>query len=94
MSRRNSGYFVSHPVLFMMNTFGFTADHEQEEKKIRRLKDYNFSSVEEKTRALVFAESAELYNLAKEETNAERTKQKKAAADKQKAAAQNAADAF
>ena len=80
--------------LFMMNTFGFTADHEQEEKKIRRLKDYNFSSVEEKTRALVFAESAELYKLAKEETNAERTKQKKAAADKQKAAAQNAADAF
>ena len=80
--------------LFMMNTFGFTADRKEEEKKIRQLKDYNFSSVEEKTRALVFAESAELYKLAKEETEVERAEQAKAAADKQESAAQNAADAF
>ena len=78
----------------MMNTFGFTADRKEEEKKIRQLKDYNFSSVEEKTRALVFAESAELYKLAKEETEVERAEQAKAAADKQESAAQNAADAF
>lgn len=87
-----SGRRVAH--LFVADIFGQYTSDPQGAENVRKLEDYNFSSVENGTRALVFAESAELYKLAKEETNAERTKQTKAAADKQKAAAQNAADAF
>lgn len=87
-----SGSRVAH--LFVADVFGQYTSDPQGAEKVRKLEDYNFSSVENVTRALVFAESVELYKLAKEETNAERAKQAKAAADKQKTAAQNAADAF